>query len=142
MNEIELLREYVRKGHIRQSVPREHIVRIFLETERHLSIQELHGLVQKKFPQIGIATIYRTMKIACDAGLAREIDFGEGNMRYEHHCGHEHHDHLVCIKCGTFEEIKNSRIEQEQEVVAKEYGYILVRHRHMLYGICPKCGRK
>lgn len=139
MIEIEILREYVKKEHIRQSLPREQIIKIFLESEKHLSIIELHALVQKQFPKIGIATIYRTMKIASDAGLAREIDFGEGNMRYEHHYGHAHHDHLICIKCGEFKEIENSTIEKEQETVAKEYGYLLIRHRHMLYGVCPKC---
>lgn len=139
MKELQILDTFIYNKGIRHSKPREQILRVFLETERHLSVQELFGLVQKKHPTIGIATIYRTMALACEAGLAREIDFGEGNVRYEHLYGHEHHDHLVCIQCGAFREITNSRIEKEQMRMANEHGFDLVRHRHVLYGVCPEC---
>ena len=74
---------------------------------------------------IGIATVYRTMNLVCEAGLAREIELGDGNIRYEHLLGHEHHDHLVCVKCGAFEEIINSKIEKEQKAIAQQFGYLL-----------------
>ena len=142
MKEIEILEQFIKNKGIRHSKPRQRILQIFLTTERHLSVQELYELVIKKFPSIGIATIYRTMSLACEAGLAREIDFGEGNIRYEHFYGHEHHDHLVCLKCGSFREITNSIIEKEQKRIARENGFELIKHRHVLYGICPLCKKK
>jgi Fur family ferric uptake transcriptional regulator len=142
MKELEILREYIKGNNIRQSVPREQVIRMFLKTEKHVSIQELHGLVVKSFPKIGLATVYRSMKIACGAGLAREIELSDSTMRYEHLFGHEHHDHLICIECGKFEEVKSQKIEKEQEKIAEEFGYMLVKHRHMLYGICPACKKK
>ncbi len=139
MKEIMILRSFIESKGIRRSKQRERVLEIFLQTERHLTVQELNELINKEYFKVGVATVYRTMKLACEAGLAREIDFGDGNKRYEHLYGHEHHDHLICIECGSFEEIKNSRIEEEQKRVAERYGYDLVRHRHILYGICPKC---
>ena len=139
MKEIEILRNYIKQNNVRHSKPREQIITEFLKAEKHLSVNDIYRLVQKKFPTIGIATIYRSMKIACEAGLAREIDFGDGKIKYEHHFDHGHHDHLVCVRCGVYVEIVNDKIEKEQKSIAEKNKFKLITHRHVLYGICQEC---
>jgi Fur family ferric uptake transcriptional regulator len=115
------------------------VFNVFIECEQHLTVNELVELVHKKFPKIGIATVYRTLKLITTSGIARAVEFGDGTIRYEHDYGHEHHDHLVCTACGAFREINNTCIENEQQKIADEQGFQLLKHKMILYGICPKC---
>jgi Fur family ferric uptake transcriptional regulator len=130
---------YLKAHRIKHSAPRELVVGIFLDCERHVTATELAKLVQEKHPRVGITTVYRTLKLICDSGLAREVDFGEGIVRYEHDYGHHHHDHLICVKCGSFIEIHSEAIESAQELIAKQHNFSLTSHRLVLYGICSHC---
>jgi Fur family ferric uptake transcriptional regulator len=76
------------------------------------------------------------MKLLCEAGLAHEHNF-DGTTRYE--IAHQHHDHLVCIRCGKIIEFECEMIEQAQEQIAERYQFRVLRHRHELYGHCGKC---
>ncbi len=127
---------------IRRSMRRNEVLDVFLKCEYHISANQLVELVHKKNPKIGIATVYRTLKLITEAGIARAIEFGDGTMRYEHDYGHEHHDHIVCVRCGIFLEISSDGIETEQEAVAGKLGFLLLRHKMVLYGICPACRAK
>jgi Fur family ferric uptake transcriptional regulator len=130
---------YLENKRIRHSLRRDEVLEVFIKCERHVTANELWGLVHKKHPTIGIATVYRTLKHITDAGIARVVEFGDGTVRYEHDYGHEHHDHLVCLHCGSYREISNARIENEQEKMANEQGFSLLKHKMILYGLCPKC---
>ena len=77
------------------------------------------------------------MKLLCDAGLASERHFDDGITRYE--IEHEHHDHLVCVKCGKIIEFECDEIEASQNGIAERYGFRVLRHRHELYGHCAAC---
>jgi Fur family ferric uptake transcriptional regulator len=77
------------------------------------------------------------MKLLCEAGLASEHHFDDGVTRFE--IEQEHHDHLVCTRCGKIVEFECSMIEQAQNDIVKRYGFRLLRHRHELYGHCPEC---
>ena len=101
----------------------------------HITGEELYQRVREKHPQIGYTTVYRTMKLLCEAGLASERHFDDGVTRFE--IEHEHHDHLVCMRCGKIVEFECSMIEQAQNEIVKRYGFRLLRHRHELYGHCP-----
>ncbi|MDP2645097.1 MAG: transcriptional repressor [Desulfobacterales bacterium] len=133
------LSQYLRKKGIRQSVQRSRVLEIFLNTERHLTGNELYDLARKKYPKLGYATVYRAMKVIAEAGLAEEIDFGDGSKRYEHKFGHEHHDHLICVQCGRCVEAMNPQIEKLQREFAKEHGFELMDHKMNLFGICSDC---
>jgi len=80
----DILRRYLKNNGLLHSRQREQILDVFLKTGKHPTINNLYDLVRKRNPQIGLATVYRTMKVICDAGLARETDFGDGTKRYEH----------------------------------------------------------
>lgn len=137
-----IFRDYLKNKGMLASVQREQILEIFLKTEKHPTINDLYNLVRKKYPKIGLATIYRAMKVICDAGLARETDFGGSIRRFEHKYKHQHHDHLVCLKCGRIIEIMSPGIEKLQESMAKRHKFIAVRHRMEIFGTCRSCKRK
>ncbi len=131
--------QYLRNKGIRQSKQREHILGVFLKIEKHLTTAELYAIVRKKYPNIGYATVYRAMRTICEAGLAEKIDFGDGATRYEHKYGHEHHDHLICLKCSRFIEARKPEVEKLQEKMAKEHRFTPIRHKMQIFGICKKC---
>jgi len=138
----DIFREHLKNNGMLVSSQREQILDIFLKTERHPTINDLYDLVRKKYPQIGLATVYRTMKVICDAGLARETDFGGNIRRFEHKYKHQHHDHLVCLNCGRIIEVMSPAIEKMQENLAKKHKFKAVRHRMEIFGLCKNCKAK
>ncbi len=118
---------------------RDIILDSFLSSDRHQTIEELYLNLRAKNPKIGYATVYRTLKLFAEAGIAKEIHFGDGQTRYEHVAEGEHHDHLVCTRCGAIVEFENETIEKLQDDVAKDHGFLIETHKLELYGICAKC---
>ena len=138
--EREALTRYLEDHHLKHTKQREAILEAFLETTGHVTSEDLYQRIRGKHPNIGFTTVYRTMKLLCEAGLANERHFDGGVTRYE--IQHEHHDHLVCTKCGKIIEFECSMIESAQDEIAQRYGFRLLRHRHELDGHCPECRAK
>jgi len=139
--EIEILEKFITEKGLRYTSQREEILKIFLSVEKHLSIDELHKIIKKKNTKIGYTTVYRTMKLLEETGLCNEIDFGDGISRFEHLYGHEHHDHLICVKCGGYIEVIKPKIEELQEKLAKEHRFTPLRHKLQIFGMCSKCSK-
>jgi len=137
-----IFREYLRKNGMLYSKQREQILDIFLGAEKHLTINELYDLVRKKNPQIGLATVHRTMRVIDNAGLARKVGFGDGIKRFEHKYRHPEHDHLICTECGGVIEVFSPEIEKLQKDLAKKHDFTLVSRKMRLFGICKNCKRK
>lgn len=135
--EFEALAAYLEKNHLKQTKQRELILQTFLEAKRHVTSDDLYQAVRKEHSNIGYTTVYRTMKLLVEAGLATERHFDDGITRYE--IEQEHHDHLVCVRCGKIQEFECEEIEERQNEVASEYGFEVLRHRHELYGHCSSC---
>jgi len=131
------LTRYLEDHRLKHTRQRQAILEIFLDATGHVTGDELFQRVRERHPNIGFTTVYRTMKLLCEAGLANERRFDDGITRYE--IQHEHHDHLVCTKCGRIVEFECSMIEAAQDEIAAKYGFRLLRHRHELYGHCPEC---
>jgi Fur family ferric uptake transcriptional regulator len=131
------LNAYLGRRGLRQTKQREAILEVFLEAESHVTSEDLHERVRKRNPEIGAATVYRTLKLLVEAGIARASTFQEGATVYER--AGEHHDHLICQGCGEIIEFECDEIERLQAVIAREHGYRLTRHRHHLFGFCPRC---
>lgn len=140
--EIELLRKFISQKGLRHTSQREVILEIFLSVEKHLSAEELYKIAKKKYPDMGYVTVYRTMKLLEEAGLCNEVDFGDGVSRFEHKYGHEHHDHLVCVKCGRCLEVIKPAIEKLQDTLAKENRFIPLKHKLQIFGVCSKCSKR
>jgi Fur family ferric uptake transcriptional regulator len=127
-----------RKG-LRSTRQRDVILDVFLSTHEHLSVEELYLKVKASHPGIGQATVYRTLKLFVEAGLAREMTLSDGQTRYEHQLAGEHHDHLICTRCNSIIEFEDETIERLQREIAQRHGFILTSHKMQLCGICPAC---
>jgi Fur family transcriptional regulator, ferric uptake regulator len=111
----------------------------FLATSQHVSVEELYLKIKSIHPNIGNATVYRTLKLFVEAGLAREVLLHDGQTRYEHIMVGEHHDHLVCTGCNSIVEFSNETIEQLQNEIAALHGFYIKSHKLEIYGLCSKC---
>ena len=131
------LAQYLEEHNLKHTKQREAILEAFLSATGHITSEEIYTRVRKDHSNIGYTTVYRTMKLLCEAGLATERHFDDGMTRYE--IEHEHHDHLVCLRCGKIIEFECEMIESTQLEIAKRYGFRVLRHRHELYGHCQSC---
>lgn len=131
------LASYLAGMGLKHTKQRDIVLTTFLDSNQHLSAEQLYQEVRRKSPNIGYTTVYRSLKLFVDAGLAQERRFDDGLTRYE--TEHAHHDHLVCLRCGKIVEFNNELIEDTQDKIAVEYGFKVLRHRHELYGYCSSC---
>ena len=134
-----IFHDYIVREGMKSTQQREIILDYFLSSNKHLSIEELYRKLRTKHPNIGYATVCRTLKLFAGSGIAREIHIGDGQTRYEHIAVGEHHDHLVCTRCGKIAEFENKTIESLQDKVADSYGFIIKNHKLELYGLCKEC---
>jgi Fur family ferric uptake transcriptional regulator len=136
------LHEHMTRKGLRSTDQRRLIVETFFRSPNHVSIEELLAQVRREDPKVGYATVYRTLKLLAECGVANERRFGDGLTRYELADEASHHDHLICVECATIVEFEDDQIEKLQEEVAKRYGFALRSHKHEMYGVCPKCRSK
>jgi Fur family ferric uptake transcriptional regulator len=140
--EREALSTYLAKHHLKRSDQREVILDAFLKAEKHLSVDDLLALVQKRRPDIGRTTVYRTLKLFQEAGLASELAVDGQQMRFEVDFKREHHDHFICKSCGDIFEFSSPEIERLQEVAARQIGFVTEGHRHQIFGLCSRCAAR
>ena len=114
------------------------VMETFFRAKTHVNLDELTSVVRNKFPGIGAATVYRTLKLLARMGYAKELDFGDGSRRYESNLV-SHHDHLVCTTCGKVTEFKDSEIEKLQDLVTRRHGFKPEAHRLEIFGRCRLC---
>jgi len=138
----EYLTAYLAVKGLKSTTQRDNILKVFVDAGQHLSAEELFLRVKKLHPGIGYATVYRTLKLLAEAGLAQERRFEDGFTRYEHANTDTHHDHLICTRCGAIIEFENERIEQLQQDVARKNRFKVQTHKLELYGLCAECQGK
>ncbi len=105
----------------------------------HHTIEELYDVLRETAPGIGKATVYRTVKLLQEAGLAQEIPIKDGPSRFETSTNRKRHDHLVCRNCGAVVEIDGQSLETMQTRLARQHGFTLDDRTRCLYGLCPAC---
>ncbi|HET8540605.1 MAG TPA: transcriptional repressor [Anaeromyxobacter sp.] len=130
---------YIEEKGLKHSRQRDRIAETFFAMGGHVSIEELVARVRRIDPRVSVATVYRTMKLLSDCGLAIPRQFGGGQTRYEAAAGREHHDHMICTRCGEIFEFANEKIESLQELVARRHGFAVETHKLELYGRCARC---
>jgi Fur family ferric uptake transcriptional regulator len=130
---------YMVQHRLKSTKQRDAIITTFLTTDGHMSIEQLLRLTQERQAGVGYATVYRTLKLLVDAGVAAERRFGDGQTRYEFHSPDEHHDHLICQSCARIVEFHDEELEALQDVIAERYGFSILDHKHEIYGLCSAC---
>src|SRR6201987_116394 len=138
----DILHRHLKRVGLKQTAQRDTILRTFLETRDHLSTDELHRLVQKKDARIGYTTVYRTLKLLAECGLASEVGFHDGIARYEHPYNPRSHHPMVCTECGNSAEFFSQQVDQLEQEIGLKYHYLTTRHTFQIYGICEACRRK
>jgi len=138
----DLFNGHLKSVGLKHTAQRDIILQTFLETRAHLSTDELFRMVKKHDPKIGFTTVYRTLKLLRDCGLASEVAFHDGIARYEHQHNRRSHHHMVCTDCGVSVEFfapDADRIEQE---IGKKHHFDATRHTFQIYGLCSDCRKK
>lgn len=140
--EYDKFNDYLHDKGLRITRQRNRIAEVLFADDGHLSAEELYTRLREEKANVGQATVYRTLKHLCAAGLARELNFDDGILRYEAIHGQGHHDHLICEVCNIRIEVVDEEIERLQVDLAKKHGFMPTRHRLNLYGICQDCRQK
>ena len=118
---------------------REAVATVLFESRRHLSADDVSEALRERGDDVGKATVYRTLNLLVEMGLATEHDFDEGFKRYEMKVGATHHDHLICTSCGEVTEFQRAELKRLQEEVAEEYGFTPYSRQLKIYGLCASC---
>jgi Fur family ferric uptake transcriptional regulator len=138
----ERFNQHLRRVGLKHTEQRAVILRTFLETHEHLSTDELFRLVRRKDSKIGFTTVYRTLKLLAECGLASEVAFHDGIARYEHQYNRRSHHHMVCTECGGSVEFFSPELERLEQEIGRKHHYVPTRHTFQIYGVCGDCRKK
>lgn len=114
----------------------------FLSSEQHQTVKELRQTLRRQGLDFDLKTIKGALDTFCKYGFAQVKKFNDQEDRYEHHHLGQHHDHLICTRCGRIEEFLSQEIEQLQEQLALTNGFVPLRHRMDIYGLCSDCSQE
>jgi Fur family ferric uptake transcriptional regulator len=138
----DLFNSHLKKVGLKHTEQRDTILRTFLETREHLSTDELHRLVKKRDPKIGFTTVYRTLKLLAECGLASAVAFHDGIGRFEHQHNRRSHHHMVCTDCGGSVEFFSPEVDKIEQEIGRKFHYETRRHTFQIYGLCEECRKK
>ncbi|MBD8497695.1 MULTISPECIES: Fur family transcriptional regulator [Paenibacillus] len=142
---IDTIKQQLQSQGYKLTPQREATVRVLLENEEdHLSAEDVFMLVKEKAPEIGLATVYRTLELLSELHVVQKLNFGDGVARYDLRGDNSkhHHHHLICVQCGTMQEILDDWLGPLEERLAQEYNFHVLDHRLDFQGICNKCQEK
>ena len=142
VQEKEQLKKLFKQASIDRFEERYTVYEVFLQTERHVTIEELCRLLEDAGHSIDRQLVADTLQLMCHFGFARRIRFDNGDIRYEHlHLG-QHHDHMICTRCQRIIEFEDKALESLQVKIAESHGFHVLQHRMELYGLCRECRQK
>lgn len=131
----------IRSAGLKVTLPRLKILDMLATSgKKHLSAENMYKALLEEGEEIGLATVYRVLTQFEGAGLVKRHHFEGGNSVFELSQG-EHHDHILCVKCGKVDEFHDEVIEQRQRDIAKQKGYEMTDHSLYIYGICSACAK-
>jgi Fur family ferric uptake transcriptional regulator len=142
---IDKIKQQLQSQQYKLTPQREATVRVLLENEDdHLSAEDVYMLVKDKAPEIGLATVYRTLELLSELHIVEKLNFGDGVARYDlrNDSNHHHHHHLICVQCGSVDEIKDDWLGPLEERLASEFNFQVLDHRLDFQGICHRCAKK
>jgi Fur family ferric uptake transcriptional regulator len=141
LKEIPLDNQDLRNAGLKVTLPRLKILEILEKADpHHMSAEDVYKTLLESGDDVGLATVYRVLTQFETAGLVKRHNFEGDHAIFEIEQG-EHHDHLVCLKCGRVDEFIDEVIEKRQEVIAKKSGFKMTDHSLTIYGICNKCDK-
>ena len=144
-NVMDTLRNRIREHKFKFTNQRQMILQVFLDSrEKHLSAEDIYEAVKDKEPELGLATVYRSLELFTTLELLKKLDFGDGRSRYELNDRlpeHSHH-HLICLGCGKIVEFMCDGLGEMQKKIASRNGFQVVDSQLKIYGYCENCRRE
>lgn len=141
-NVIENIKSILKNKNYKLTSQRLEIINVLLERpDDHLNSEEIYEIIKKTNENIGLATIYRNLKLFCELGVLTELDVGDGSARYDLNFdddSHQHH-HLICKKCGKIIEVRGDYLDELEEMIEKKYNFKITNHKLKFYGVCLDC---
>ncbi|KTD08028.1 ferric iron uptake transcriptional regulator [Legionella jamestowniensis] len=134
--------QQLKEAGLKITMPRLKVLQILEQSrDHHLSAEGVYKALLEMGEDVGLATVYRVLTQFEAAGLVNRHNFEGGHSVFELSQG-EHHDHLVCVKCGKVEEFIDEIIEQRQQMIAAKANFKMTDHALNIYGLCPECQTK
>ena len=131
--------EHLDKQGLNLTRQREEILRYLMSAERHLGTDEIYDALKKKDRTLGRATVFRTVKLLQECGLAAEVNIANGRTKFELKADRPHHDHMICVECGRITEFQSAMMERFQDEAIRRQGFVALWHRHEIFGRCRAC---
>jgi len=138
----EIFRNFLEGRGLKFTTERERVLREISSLRRHFDIEGLYLSMKNKGGKVSRASVYRTVPLLVECGLIEEIKTIDRHTYYEYTFGREHHDHLICIKCGKIIEFYSEKLERLQEEICRRENFSGTRHVLEIQGYCRKCSRK
>ncbi|HLR34856.1 MAG TPA: Fur family transcriptional regulator [Tissierellales bacterium] len=139
---VDRMKEKLKKEGYKLTTQRRAILNVMLDNEDdHLSPEEIYDIVKKRYPEIGLATVYRTLQLFEQLDIIYKLNFDDGCSRYElnYDSGDHHHHHLICLKCGKVIEVKLDLLENLEIEIEKEGKFKITDHNVKFFGYCSEC---
>lgn len=140
--ETEKLKNNLKEKGYKFTPQRRAIIDIIIKNEgSHLTTEELYDLVKKDCPEIGLATVYRTVQLLEELGVICKLELNDGCSRYEliHEEENHQHHHLICTNCGSVIEVQHDLLDDLEHEIEEKYNFKITNHSVKFYGICSKC---
>lgn len=140
-----MLKEQLKSKGYKLTPQRRSIVDIIIEKEgEHLTAEEIYDYVKERCPEIGLATVYRTVQMLEELGIVGRLDLNDGCSRYELlHSDEQHrHHHLVCNSCNKVIEVQDDLLDELEQEVEKNYKFKILDHCVKFFGLCKECQEK
>lgn len=140
---VDELKKRLQHGQYKMTPQRKVVLEVFLNNEnKHLSAEDVHGILRDNDSDIGLATVYRALELMCEIGILQKMDFGDGCSRYELNMtapnAHQHH-HLICRRCGKVIEFSDDLMEELESCIAEQCNFKVIDHQVKFFGYCEEC---
>lgn len=134
---INIALEKLKTTGVRMTPQRHAILEFLVDVKTHPTVDEIYKALESRFPSMSVATIYNNLKVFLEAGLIRELTYGDGASRFD--ADMSEHYHAICKQCGKIEDFEYGPIDEAEVQAAAQTGYEVQGHRMEVYGLCPNC---
>ncbi|CAM3378407.1 Fur family transcriptional regulator [Marinicrinis lubricantis] len=134
---IEHAMEKLKKTGVRMTPQRHAILSYLVDSKKHPSVDEIYRDLEGNFPSMSVATIYNNLKVFLEAGLVRELPYGDGASRFDAEMSD--HYHAICSNCGKIEDFEYPPLHSVEKVASEKTGFQVTSHRMEVYGLCKDC---
>lgn len=140
-NSLEVICQKLQEKEYKLTPQRKTILKVLLDNEeKHLSAEDIYQIVKHHYPEIGLATVYRTLELLADIDILQKMNFDDGKARYEFSSHDEHHHHhLICLKCGKVIEFNDDLLDVLEKTISEKKDFEVLDHKLKFYGYCSKC---